>query len=225
MALYKALKSKNDILFLTALFGFVILSFFTYNSLYNRALPHWSSLFYMLFIPLGIYYFYESYKKYSKFAIGFGLVITIILYSELAFKWIPLPDYQSAHRDIYGYPQMLEKANGYIKNNNTQVLATHNWSLASRILYYNQNYKSDVVLVDTKYDQFDIWQERNNLNKNYHDKDLLFISTHFLTFNLHNYLKCDKLVNEESFDIILNDAKVNTFHFTWCKNYQGFINE
>jgi hypothetical protein len=90
--LYKALRSKNSTLFLTALFGLVMIAFFTYASLYKTALPHWSALFYMLFIPLGAYYMLSISKKYLKFAIGFGLIISALAYGELGFKFMPSPD-------------------------------------------------------------------------------------------------------------------------------------
>jgi 4-amino-4-deoxy-L-arabinose transferase-like glycosyltransferase len=43
--LYRSLKSKENLLFLSGIFALVIISFFTYASLYSRALPHWTALF------------------------------------------------------------------------------------------------------------------------------------------------------------------------------------
>ncbi|MCK9393030.1 MAG: glycosyltransferase family 39 protein, partial [Syntrophales bacterium] len=54
--LYKGWKSTDDRIRLSVLFGVVILLFFFYSSLYERTLPHWPSLFYLLFIPIGGYY-------------------------------------------------------------------------------------------------------------------------------------------------------------------------
>uniref|UniRef100_UPI0026253A80 glycosyltransferase family 39 protein n=1 Tax=Sulfurimonas sp. TaxID=2022749 RepID=UPI0026253A80 len=99
--LYKSFFSKNDTIFLSGLFGLTLISFFTYASLYKTALPHWSALFYLLFIPLGTYYMLEISKKYVKYAIIFGLFISLLAYAELTFKFIPQPNYQSIHRDIY----------------------------------------------------------------------------------------------------------------------------
>ena len=44
--LYRALRSQNNTLFLSGLFGLTLIIFFTYASLYKTALPHWSALFY-----------------------------------------------------------------------------------------------------------------------------------------------------------------------------------
>ncbi|MBU1658252.1 glycosyltransferase family 39 protein [bacterium] len=217
--LYKSFFSKNDTLFLTALFGLVLICFFTYASLYKTALPHWSALFYMLFIPIGTYYILQGSKKaliYLKFAIGFGLILSSIAYAELGFKFIPLPDYQSLHRDIYGWDEIMKKANAQICDNKKEALAVINWTLASRALYYNRAYTSSVYLIDDRNDQFDIWEKESPLGK-----DLLFINTHFFNKKISDYALCDAVIPHAEFDIVLNNNKVNTIELITCKNYQG----
>ena len=217
--LYKALRSKNSTLFLTALFGLVLILFFTYASLYKTALPHWSALFYMLFIPIGSYYVFRTSSKaikYLKFAITFGLLLSALAYAELGFKFIPLPDYQSLHRDIYGWDTIMKKANEQITNADTQAIAVTNWTLASRALYYNRGYNSSVYLIDDRDDQFDIWQKQSPLGK-----DLVVINTHFFTKNIAKTMQCDEVIPHAEFDILLNSNKVNTIEFVICKNYQG----
>ena len=213
--LYKSLKSKNNTVFLTALFGLTLIVFFTYASLYKTALPHWSALFYMLFIPLGVY-FMLSYKKYLKFAIGFGLLLSAVAYGELAFKFIPQKDYQSLHRDIYGWNEIIQKSNRYITNPNKQALAVTNWTLASRAIYYNKEYNSTIYLIDNRYDQFDIWQKGSPVGK-----DLLVINTHFFKKDISSFMRCDKVIPHAKFDIIINSNKINTISLTECKNFQG----
>ncbi|MDA3908823.1 MAG: glycosyltransferase family 39 protein [Sulfurimonas sp.] len=214
--LYKALRSKNSTLFLTALFGLVMIAFFTYASLYKTALPHWSALFYMLFIPLGAYYMLSISKKYLKFAIGFGLIISALAYGELGFKFMPSPDYQSHHRDIYGWDKIMSKANEQITDASTQAVAVTNWTLASRAIYYNRNYDSALYLIDDRDDQFDVWEKDKPLGK-----DLVVINTHSFTKDIDAYMKCSKVIKHSEFDIMLNNSKVNTIQLVTCKNYQG----
>lgn len=217
--LYKALKSKNSTIFLTALFGLVLIAFFTYASLYKTALPHWSALFYMLFIPIGSYYILQTSKKvikYLKFSIYFGLTLSVIAYAELGFKFIPLPDYQSLHRDIYGWDKIMKNANSYITNNSKEAIAVTNWTLASRAIYYNKDYNSSVYLIDKRDDQFDIWEKDSAIGK-----DLIFINTHFFKKDINSYAKCDKVIPHVEFDIVLNSNKVNTVKLVTCKNFQG----
>ena len=217
--LYKALRSKNDTLFLSALFGLVLISFFTYASLYKPALPHWSALFYLLFIPIGSYYVLElskGYKKALHVSITFGLLLSAIAYAELGFKFIPQPDYQSLHRDIYGWDTIMKEANSLIKDDTKEALAVMNWTLASRAMFYNHPYKSTVFLIDDRYDQFDLWQKGSPLGK-----DLIIIDTHFFHKDINTTMKCDAISKDKSFDIMLNNHKVNTINLLTCKNFQG----
>ncbi len=217
--LYKALYSKNPTLLLSGLFGIVLISFFTYAALYKTALPHWSALFYMLFIPIGSYYALcagKKLKKYLYFAIGFGLLLSAIAYAELGFKFIPQKDYQSLHRDIYGWDTIMKKANKYVEDPTKEALAVTNWTLASRAIYYNRAYNSEVFLIDKRDDQFDIWEKSKAFGK-----DLIVINTHFFKKNIDKYMLCDEVQTLESFDIILNNNKINTIKLTMCKNFQG----
>jgi len=214
--LYRAFRSSNDTLFLTALFGLTLIIFFTYASLYKTALPHWSALFYMLFIPIGSYYIFEKSKKYLIFAIVFGLLLSTIAYAELVFKFIPQPDYKSLHRDIYGWDTIMKRANAVLKEQHGDVLAVTNWTLASRAMFYDHKYDSKVYLIDKRKDQFDLWQENNEIGKN-----LLFINTHFFHKKIQKYAKCDKVNTVDSFDITLNKYKVNTIQLVICNNFQG----
>jgi hypothetical protein len=214
--LYKALRSQNSTIFLTALFGLVMIAFFTYASLYKTALPHWSALFYMLFIPLGTYYMLRISKKYLKFAIGFGLILSTIAYAELGFKFIPLPDYQSLHRDIYGWNKIMSNANELILDTSSQAIAVTNWTLASRAIYYNRNYDSNVYLIDDRDDQFDVWEKDKPIGK-----DLVVINTHSFKKDIDAYMKCSKVILHNEFDIMLNNSKLNTIQLVTCKNYQG----
>ncbi|MFA6192028.1 MAG: glycosyltransferase family 39 protein [Sulfurimonas sp.] len=217
--LYKALLSKNDTLFLTALFGLVFILFFSYASLHKTALPHWSALFYLLFIPIGSYYTLQlgaKMKKYLKFAITFGLILSSIAYAELGFKFLPFPDYQSPHRDIYGWDMIMKKANEQIEKNPDSALAVTNWTLASRAMYYNRDYNSSVFLIDDRKDQFDIWEKESAIGK-----DLLFINTYCFKKDISQYARCDEVIPRHEFDIILGSNKVNRINFVTCKNYQG----
>jgi len=216
--LFKSLKSQDNRLFLSGLFGLVLIAFFSYASLYKTALPHWSALFYMLFIPIGIYYMLQVSKKYVVFALGFGIVLSLVAYAELGFKFIPLDDYKSLHRDIYGWPTIMKRANSFVKDSNKDAIAVTNWTLASRALYYNKPYDSKIYLIDKRYDQFDIWQKGSPIGKN-----LIIINTHFFKKDIQKYMKCDKIEPLDEFDIMLNAHKVNSIKLTKCTNYQGLL--
>lgn len=217
--LYRALRSNNEKLFVSGLFGLVLIVFFTFASLYKTALPHWSALFYLLFIPIGSVMLWQKSRLWQKYligSIGFSLLVSLVLYAELALKFIPQPDYRSLHRDIYGYNTIMQEANALLSDTDRQAIAVTHWSIAARALFYNSSYKSGVFLIDERYNQYDIWQDRSPVGH-----DLLFITTHDFHADIAHKMNCQEVQKVKSIDLTLNGHKVNTVDYTWCKNFQG----
>lgn len=217
--LYRAFRAKNDTLLLSALFGSVLFLFFTYSALYKPALPHWSALFYLLFIPIGSYYLYElslRWRKYITFAIGFGIVISSLIYIEIATKIIPLPDENSLQVDIYGFEKIMKRANAQIKDPQHEALGVTLWTLASRAIVYNSKYNSQVFLLDNKKDQFDIWQKESPLGK-----DIIVIDINFAHKDIDSYMKCDSVRELDAFNLLEDSSQESAIHLIKCTNYQG----
>ncbi len=216
--LYRAFKSGNDVLFIAALFGTTLLLFFTYSSLYKTALPHWSALFYLLFVPIGTYYLYEkslSWRRYLKFAICFGLVLSSLIYIEIATKIIPLPDENSIQLDVYGFEKIMKEANEHIQDPSSEAIGITLWTLASRAIVYNEAYDSEVYLLDDRYDQFDIWESTSPLSK-----DMIVIDINFAHKDIQAYMICDSVEKLNSFKLLQTNAKDNITLYK-CSNYQG----
>jgi len=202
---------------LSGLFGGVLYAFFTYASLYKTALPHWSALFYLLFIPIGVYFLYErslAYRRYLRFAIGFGLLLSVLIYIEISTKIIPLPDTESLHVDIYGFSHINARANAHIKQ--SEAIAVTHWTIAARALIYNRAYDSEVYLLDNRFDQFDIWQKNAPLGAN-----LIVIDLPYASKDLEMYLKCDRISLLEAFDLPQNPEGEKKIKLYRCTNYQG----
>ncbi len=220
--LYKSLISpQNRPLFISGIFGSVLVLFFVYNSFYAVALPHWSALFYFLFIPIGIAFMFQStsiYKRrYVVGAVSISLAISLLLHAELRFKFFPLPDYQSVHRDIYGWKHIGEEAASLIVDKQQEAIAVSNWSLASRAIYYTLPYGVQTYLIDDRYDQFDIWQKDSPLGK-----DLLFINTHDFTMDLDSIV-CKSSYVAKRFDLTLDSSVVNSIELVWCIGFGGKV--
>jgi 4-amino-4-deoxy-L-arabinose transferase-like glycosyltransferase len=241
--LFRSFRDKNDEVRLALLFGGVILIFFLYTSLRETALPHWNSPFYLLFIPVGVHYLslplrgaetgpaggdprqagpgagagrYRKKKIFLHVAIGFSLVVTLLLYAELGGKFFRFPDYQSPFRDIYGYDTVAAEANRFIDKNAKQALAVTNWTLGSRMIYYALPYRMTVFVIDKRSDQFDFWQKEPPLGF-----DLLFVNTHFDREDIARTYRCDAVEPVKSMDILLNGGKVNSVDLVWCRNFSG----
>jgi len=238
--LYRGWKSKDDRIRLSVLFGVVILLFFFYSSLYERTLPHWPSLFYLLFIPVGGYYLLSAGSKKKRnifyFSVGFSLTITLFLYAALPAKWFTFPDYQSPFRDIVGYETIAREGDALLRRGPAagdafipdgfsagvapspprRALAVTNWTMGSRMIYYSLPYGHEVFVMDDRKDQFDVWQQK--IPQGY---DLLFVNTHFHHPIISESYRCTAIEPVKKMDIILNGGKVDTIEFVWCRNYQG----
>lgn len=220
---FKSMRSKSVYLQLSVIFGGTIIVFFMLTSFYERTLPHWPGVFYLLFIPVGTCFLLRSQERWKRnflyFSIGFSLFLTLFAYVELAGKYFVFPDYKSPFRDIYGFPAILGQADEMIKSNvsnKPKAIAVSNWTMGSRTMYYNLPYKNEVFVIDNRTDQFDVWQKKSPVGY-----DLLFLNTHFNNLDIAKKVSCERTDIAGSQDILLKGAKVDTVEFVWCYNYQG----
>lgn len=220
---FRVLRSGNDYLRLSVLFGATIIVFFLITSLSERTLPHWPGIFYVLFIPIGSYTLYLSKEKWKRyylyFSIGLSLVLMLFAYTEVAGKFFKYPDYKSPFRDIYGFSQIAGQADIILKNDKTaahKAIAVSNWTMGSRTMYYSLPYKNEVFVIDYRKDQFDVWEK--HFPQGY---DLLFLNTHFHELNIEKYVNCDRIEKAGKIDLLINCAKVDTVEYVWCRNYRG----
>jgi hypothetical protein len=229
---FKALRSQNVYLRLAVLFGGTIMVFFLVTSFYERTLPHWPSIFYLLFIPVGTCFLLQAKEKWKRnylyFSLGLSLTLMIIAYCAVPFPekctklvgiFYRIPDYKSPFRDIYGFPTIARQADEILKKNISaapKAIAVSNWTMGSRTMYYNLPYKNEVFVIDNRKDQFDVWQKNEPLGY-----DLLFINTHFNDLDIKKHIRCERDDVAGKTDLLLNGAKVDTVEFVWCHNYQG----
>lgn len=220
---YKVWRREETYLRLAVLFGGTLMVFFMATSLYEKTLPHWPSIFYLLFIPVGACLLFTSQKKWQRnflfIAVGLSLIATLFAYAELAGKFIRYPDYITPFRDIYGYPEITAQADSIIKKNSSsrpKALVVTNWTMGSRVMYYNLPYGHDVFVLDLRSDQFDVWQ-----TKSPRGHDLLFLNTEFENLDVGRFLRCDHVDVAGKMDLKLNGSTVNSVQYVWCRNYQG----
>jgi hypothetical protein len=220
---FKVLRSSDDYLRLAVLFGATIICFFLVTSIYERTLPHWPGIFYLLFIPIGTYNLYLASPRWKKnflyFSIGFSLVLTLFAYAELAAKFLTFPEYKSPFRDIYGYSAIAGEADQLLRKNSAvrlKAIAVSNWTMGSRTMYYSLPYESEVFVIDNRKDQFDVWEKHSPLGY-----DLLFLNTHFHEWDIEKYARCDRVETAGKTELLINGAKVDTVEYIWCANFQG----
>jgi 4-amino-4-deoxy-L-arabinose transferase-like glycosyltransferase len=220
---FKVLRSSDNYVRLAVLFGATIICFFLVTSIYERTLPHWPAIFYLLFIPIGVCDLYlaatKGKKNFLYFSVGFSLVLSLFAYAVLAGKFIPFPDYKSPFRDIYGFPAITANAETLLQKKITKrlkAIAVSNWTMGSRTIYYSLPYENEVFVIDNRKDQFDVWEKHSALGY-----DLLFLNTHFHELNIEKYASCDNVESAGKTELVINGAKVDTVEYIWCDNYQG----
>jgi hypothetical protein len=71
-------------------------------------------------------------------------------------------------------------------------------------------------VIDTRQDQFDVWEKEPPLGY-----DLLFVDTHFHHAVMNERYVCDAYEPVKSMDIVLRGGKVDSVSYIWCRNYQG----
>ncbi len=222
----KSWSALNERIFLAFLLGASSLIFFSFFSFFDVILPHWNCLFYILFIPLGVYYLGKGEnkrkKKILKICIGFSCALTIFLYAELAGKFFRFPDFRSPFQDIYGWDHICQEANRWLKKNprSPKALAVTNWTMGSRVMYYSLPYGNEIFVIDERRDQFDIWQKKDPCGY-----DLLFVQTYFEKVDIGQKFKCAQVIPVHNLELTLNGGKVNKVYLVWCQNYQGMKGE
>jgi hypothetical protein len=162
-------------------------------------------------------------KRYLlNFSVGISLIITLLLYAELAGKWFRFPDYQSPFRDIYGWTTIAREADEILKRdpNPHKALAVTEWTMGSRMIYYSLPYRNEVFVIDQRKDQFDFWQKNSPLGY-----DILFVKSHFSDEDIPQKFRCGEARVAKKIDIVLHGAKVDTIDYVWCGNFQGFKDE
>lgn len=209
--LYKALRQREFLL--PSAIGIVVVLFMFYSQSKQVALPHWISPFFVLFIPIGAFYLYKKAPKTTKYIAYISLSLAVLVHFELIFKLGKFPDYKSPFRDIAGWDKASKLGAETADKRCADGLAVTNWSEASRVMLYS---KFPVFLLDTRVDQFDIWQKSSPIGKN-----LLFINPKTFYKDINNSYKCDELLHVGEYTEAINKGIVDSFAYELCINYQG----
>lgn len=214
-----AWRSSNALVCLAVWMGLGVELFFIGTSFLKPALPHWSALFYLLFIPLGVVFLLQKKGKYPKIVQGvviFSLILSGAIHLELWGKWGKFPDYTSPFRDIYGYDTYVSEGVKLLAtlSASKKALAVTNWSYGSRLAYYALPYGIKTFVLDDYNRQFALWEKDSPVGY-----DLIILKSHFS--DSPKPLMCEEIKVLQRKESRLNGGKVDTIEYVWCKNYTG----
>ena len=150
-------KNNGDAIRLLALFGLPVILLFAMNSGYEMSLPHWTQLAWLFIAPAVAFHIWQHWSKkamrvFVYISTTITLVASLLLNSQLATPWMPLPDNENIVRELHGWPEAMQTAQ-QLKGDSPLVAS--NWTQASRMAWYA--YPEPVYVTDNRYDQFDMW--------------------------------------------------------------------
>jgi len=209
-------KYRDFTFLLPALLSAFFAIFFIYFAFFDTVLPHWSALFYIIFIPIGSGLLLKSFPKVAKVTVYFSVVLLFIIFFELNFKLFPYKDFNTPFRDTVGWDEMMEEAKNIVEKNPNpkKAIAVANWTQGSRAKYYYSG-SDEVFVLDRRYDQFDLWE-----SSDFAGKDVLLIDTKFKQFN-KDALPCKKIEFAGEYEVVLEGAYVNRAKYYWCFGFEG----
>lgn len=206
---------------IATLFLTVFLIFFLYVALAEVLLPHWMLIYFILMLPVG-YAYYLKHLPQSKIIIlsyAVSALLSLIILLELSFKIFPIDYTKAIYEGVYGWEQTMTEANKKLSvvGNSKKALAVMNWTLGSRALYYNSAFNSEVFVIDSRHDQFDIWSPNTSLGY-----DLIVIieapkkEEHLAHLNCESLNPLGEIINS------IKDVPVNHFLYYHCANFLGY---
>lgn len=153
--------ARTKELYIYAFFALPPLLFFAITPIFGRFLPHWTAYAFLVLIPpTAVLLARHLHRKILPYFYSGALVVafaTTIFIRVLAGGLdVRFPDHLHPWRDLLGWREVASELHTTVQTEpDYPHLFVPNWSYASRIAWYAR--PTPVVVLDTRYDQFDLW--------------------------------------------------------------------
>lgn len=205
----------NELIFIT-----IFLVFFAYASIAEVLLPHWMMIYFIILIPLSYAYFLNKIKKTFLIVLSIlpSALLSFLILFELAFKILPTNLTATLYKGIYGWEEIVKKANAHLDHikSEKKALAVLNWTLGSRAKYYNTE-ASELFVIDKRKDQFDIWNK--NQPEGY---DFLILVEAKKKDEQLVHINCSQLNIIDELVTKIKDVPINHFLYYHCVNFLDY---
>jgi 4-amino-4-deoxy-L-arabinose transferase-like glycosyltransferase len=191
--------------------------FFAYSSLHEDVLPHWTLISWGLIIPIGTTLaLMHTPKLWVRVCIYITTAITVFIMTELAFPFLPFPDYQSPYADLTGWPELHGEIQNLLQKQKpgSVSLAVSNWTQGSRANYYLSDL-APVFVLDDRFDQFDIWEGGPPKTP-----DLLILAWRGFPIDAGKSKRCKSIEPIETKVFYMHEKPVNSVELFWCRGYK-----
>jgi len=142
-----------------------ILILFGFGSGFETSLPHWTSLAWVGLAPLTARRLVGSWKRRRVRVLAFSsavysVLLLFVIYSQIAFWWIPFSDYHDPSAALRGWPAAAQTARRLQSEMADEAgpaprLFVDSWARASRLAWYAR--PEPVLPLDNSPSQFDLW--------------------------------------------------------------------
>ncbi len=208
---------------LLLLFSLPVTLLFAWGSGYEKSLPHWVSLAWLLLIPIIVHWLWlRQTKTWFKPVIYLHLILigslVLVAHSLLYKPWVALEDYKNPIQGDYGWPTaaktVLELQKHYSTTGHPLPLFVSNWSVASHLTWYVR--PQPVFITSAKLTQFEFWYGLPKAGMNG-----LLVVPHYekippITQQPHHFERCTELKQESLSE---NGSIIVTYHYYLCENF------
>jgi 4-amino-4-deoxy-L-arabinose transferase-like glycosyltransferase len=192
-----------------------ILLMFIHSGGYERILPHWPAVGWLLLIPLAVRYVLGYWQRlWVKVLSGIAIILAAFAYCvalmQVLFGFIHFPADKNPLNDLYGWPQAAHYAKQLGGN-----LYVNNWTLASRLAWYS-GLPVQVANAAGFY-QYTLWYGKPNAQSN----GILVVPT---GFNLPaetstasgEFANCKRV---GMMPVVVKGDTINLFYFYRCEGF------
>lgn len=198
-------------------YGLPILLIFMAVALVTEYKLHWTALAY---IPLII--MLAGYQKWSrswKYAgIGFALIITLLLYAQSIYPFLPLKPADDITTDLHGWDVVGREVQDIYNSLETDdwFLFSNRYQLAAQLQFYlpEHNY---VYSINKRTEQYDYWQDEKKL----YNKNGIYVTHSFYLKKPTDIYGFDNIKLMKKINITRVNKVYRTFYIYKCNNFKG----
>lgn len=206
-------------------FFYIPLLLFTFFAGSGKSLPHWTAPAWFALTPvagIGLAHAWNFGRRFWVSCVGVTqTLICLAGFTVLFLGGLPWVDKdhtlgkKNPIADLYGWSAMGQRAVELSTQHATAQLAVQNWTLGSRLAWYAK--PLPVYILDTRFDQFDLWSGALALHSN-----ALVVNWSQMSFvepvSAGAFKTCDLV---DTLTVPRFGREIAQFDFWLCKDWQG----
>lgn len=198
---------------------------FGWSGGYEPTLPHWTLVGWAFVTPLAarwlhMHWVRRSVRIVTWSGLGYSLLLTLVLHTELFAPWLPFAPQQYPFADLYGW-QMTAKRAEMLRQAQAQtpgaepVIFAGNWSYASHLAWYVRPVA--VQIADERYSQSDLWYGTPARGA----RGILVVPYQFRSDAGNGLQRFDQCVLRDELTVTLRGSAATSYALYECSGYRS----